>query len=91
MTTPNLNKIKEEIDKKTQEVTEQAKVEVQVAKDEVKSAKKEVKCLKDENEELKKLLIAVLQNQTNSKFRDWINIACWGICFTLLIVQAIKG
>jgi vacuolar-type H+-ATPase subunit E/Vma4 len=56
-----------------------------------KEAKKEVKEVEKQRDHLQDLLNQVIANQTSSKFRDTINIICWFICFSLLIIQAIKG
>lgn len=86
-----VDKKTEEIQSELKEVQKEAEKEIKEAQKEVKGAKQEVKSLKSENEKLKELIVEIIQNQQSSRVREWINIACWILCFGLIIMQYVKG
>lgn len=80
-------KIDKKIEKKIKAVEAVIKKE---AVKKVKEVKAEKKTAEQERDHLQKLLNEVIENQTKSSVKDWINIFCWIVCFGLLIAEAVR-
>jgi len=81
-------KVEAEVKKEVHKVEIEKKKEIKEVK---KEAKEEIKKVAQERDHLQKLLNEVIANQTSSKIRDYVNIAFWIVCFTLLILQSLGG
>jgi len=80
--------VEKEVKKEVKKVELEAKKELKEVK---KEAKKELKEVTQEKDRIQELLYKVIENQTQSKHRDVMNIIFWVICFGLLLFDAIKG
>lgn len=83
--------VKQVAEQQVEEVKQAVEIEKKELKKEAFEAKKEVKTLQVENEELKNLLIDVIKAQGKTRWTEILNIICWIICFSLIIIQSFKG
>jgi hypothetical protein len=52
-----------------------------------KELKKEIRQVSEERDHLRDTLEIILANQAKSSIRDWLNIACWIVCFLLIVFK----